>query len=201
MAESMKFADGCGQRRAGPQLRRTVAIVGLMGSGKSAIGKRLACRLEVPFSDSDDLVEAAAGMTVSEISRPAAKPRSGNWKEMPSPGRFRTGHPYSRPEAVRFCARRLGFSSSSRRQRSGFAPASTFSLAAVPGTMIDRCFVAGISATRSSAWSPNAIRSMRKPTWCLIATTGPMRRPLRWPFSCSRSEALPARILLRLSAR
>ena len=67
MAESMKFADGCGQRRAGPQLRRTVAIVGLMGSGKSAIGKRLACRLEVPFSDSDDLVEAAAGMTVSEI--------------------------------------------------------------------------------------------------------------------------------------
>ena len=63
----MKFADGCGQRREGPELRKTVAIVGLMGSGKSAIGKRLACRLGVPFADSDALVEAAAGMPVSDI--------------------------------------------------------------------------------------------------------------------------------------
>ena len=67
MAESMKFADGCGQRRAGPRLRKTVAIVGLMGSGKSAIGRRLACRLGVPFADSDALVEAAVGMPVSQI--------------------------------------------------------------------------------------------------------------------------------------
>ena len=67
MSESMSFADGCGQRRAGPELRKTVAIIGLMGSGKSAIGRRLACRLEVPFADSDALVEAEAGMPVSDI--------------------------------------------------------------------------------------------------------------------------------------
>ena len=67
MAESMKIADGSEQRRAGPGLRKTVAIVGLMGSGKSAIGRRLASWLDVPFADSDALVEAAVGMPVSQI--------------------------------------------------------------------------------------------------------------------------------------
>src|SRR5689334_13726656 len=49
------------------QLTRTVALVGMMGAGKSAIGKRLAARLNVPFRDADTEIEAAAGCTISEI--------------------------------------------------------------------------------------------------------------------------------------
>ncbi len=46
---------------------RTVALVGLMGAGKSAIGKRLALRLGLPFVDADDEIERAAGMSIQEI--------------------------------------------------------------------------------------------------------------------------------------
>jgi shikimate kinase len=42
-------------------------LVGLMGAGKSCIGKRLAQQLAVPFEDSDAEVERAAGMTIPEI--------------------------------------------------------------------------------------------------------------------------------------
>jgi shikimate kinase len=48
-------------------LKRTVALVGMMGAGKTSIGKRLAARLNVPFADADHEIEAAAGMTVSEV--------------------------------------------------------------------------------------------------------------------------------------
>lgn len=48
-------------------LPRTVALVGLMGAGKSSIGRRLAQRLKVPFVDADCEIEAAAGATVEEI--------------------------------------------------------------------------------------------------------------------------------------
>jgi shikimate kinase len=48
-------------------LPRTVALVGLMGAGKSAIGKRLALRLGLPFVDADDAIELAAGCTIAEI--------------------------------------------------------------------------------------------------------------------------------------
>jgi shikimate kinase len=48
-------------------LPRTVALVGLMGAGKSAIGKRLAARLGLPFVDADDEIERAAGCTISEF--------------------------------------------------------------------------------------------------------------------------------------
>lgn len=46
---------------------RTVALVGLMGAGKSAIGKRLAQRLGLPFIDADEEIERAAGCTVAEF--------------------------------------------------------------------------------------------------------------------------------------
>ena len=49
------------------KLTRTVALVGMMGAGKTSIGKRLATRLEVPFRDADHEIEAAAGLTVAEI--------------------------------------------------------------------------------------------------------------------------------------
>jgi shikimate kinase len=47
--------------------QRPVTLVGLMGSGKSSIGKRLATRLGLPFVDADSEIETAAGMTISEI--------------------------------------------------------------------------------------------------------------------------------------
>jgi shikimate kinase len=46
---------------------RTIVLVGLMGAGKSKIGRRLATRLGVPFFDSDFEIEAAAGETIEEI--------------------------------------------------------------------------------------------------------------------------------------
>jgi shikimate kinase len=46
---------------------RTVALVGMMGAGKSSVGRRLATRLGVPFKDADSEIEAAAGCTISEI--------------------------------------------------------------------------------------------------------------------------------------
>jgi len=46
---------------------RTVVLVGLMGAGKTKIGRRLAIRLCLPFFDSDQEIEAAAGETIEEI--------------------------------------------------------------------------------------------------------------------------------------
>jgi shikimate kinase len=48
--------------------RRSVVLVGMMGAGKSTIGRRLAARLRLPFLDADVEIEAAhAGMTIPEI--------------------------------------------------------------------------------------------------------------------------------------
>ena len=44
--------------------RRSISLVGLMGVGKTTIGRRLAKRLCLPFSDSDDEIESASGRTV-----------------------------------------------------------------------------------------------------------------------------------------
>ena len=46
---------------------RTVALVGMMGAGKSSIGRRLALRLGIPFVDADVEIEKAAGMTINDI--------------------------------------------------------------------------------------------------------------------------------------
>ncbi len=48
-------------------LIRTVALVGMMGSGKSSVGRRLAARLGVPFKDADSEIERAAGCPIPEI--------------------------------------------------------------------------------------------------------------------------------------
>jgi shikimate kinase len=47
--------------------RRSIVLVGMMGVGKSSVGRRLAGRLSVPFVDADTEIEKAAGMTVAEI--------------------------------------------------------------------------------------------------------------------------------------
>ena len=47
---------------------RSIVLVGMMGAGKSTVGRRLAARLHVPFFDADHEIEAAhAGMTVAEM--------------------------------------------------------------------------------------------------------------------------------------
>jgi shikimate kinase len=60
-----------GQKTAGQHgsqgLRRTVVLVGMMGSGKTAVGKALAAQLSVPFLDSDAAIEEAAHATIAEI--------------------------------------------------------------------------------------------------------------------------------------
>ena len=47
--------------------RRAIVLVGLMGSGKTAIGRRLAQKLGLEFVDSDAEIERAAGLTIPEI--------------------------------------------------------------------------------------------------------------------------------------
>ncbi|MCC5988288.1 MAG: shikimate kinase [Pararhodobacter sp.] len=49
------------------RLRKTVVMVGMMGAGKTAVGRELARRLDVPFVDSDAEIEAAANLTIAEI--------------------------------------------------------------------------------------------------------------------------------------
>jgi shikimate kinase len=46
---------------------RSIVLVGMMGSGKSSIGRRLATRLGIAFVDADSEIEQAAGMTIAEI--------------------------------------------------------------------------------------------------------------------------------------
>ena len=50
-----------------PLRRRTIALVGLMGVGKSSVGRRLASALGLPFRDADTEVETAAGRSISDI--------------------------------------------------------------------------------------------------------------------------------------
>jgi shikimate kinase len=47
--------------------RRSVVLIGMMGVGKSSIGRRLATRLAIPFVDADTEIEKAAGMSISDI--------------------------------------------------------------------------------------------------------------------------------------
>ncbi|UWR04478.1 shikimate kinase [Ruegeria conchae] len=49
------------------RLHKTVVLVGMMGAGKTAVGRALAARLGVPFLDSDTEIESAANMTIPEI--------------------------------------------------------------------------------------------------------------------------------------
>ena len=53
-----------------PQLARfdrTIVLVGMMGAGKTTIGRRLAPLLDLPFVDADVAIEEAAGMSVSDL--------------------------------------------------------------------------------------------------------------------------------------
>lgn len=60
--------------RFDPLRRRTIALVGLMGVGKSSVGRRLANALDLPFRDADAEVEAAAGRSISDIFAELGEP-------------------------------------------------------------------------------------------------------------------------------
>ena len=53
---------------------RSVVLVGMMGAGKSTIGRRLASRLRLPFLDADTEIEAAAGMSIPDIFESHGEP-------------------------------------------------------------------------------------------------------------------------------
>lgn len=59
--------------------RRSVVLVGMMGAGKSSVGRKLAARLGLAFVDADNEIEAAAGMSIPDIfeTRGEAEFRSG----------------------------------------------------------------------------------------------------------------------------
>jgi shikimate kinase len=70
------MANGAIQKAAGNGLasaivsalgRRSIVLVGMMGAGKSSVGRRLAARLGIRFVDADAEIESAAGMTIAEI--------------------------------------------------------------------------------------------------------------------------------------
>lgn len=53
---------------------RSVVVVGMMGAGKSTIGRRLSARLGLPFLDADAEIEAAAGMSIPDIFESRGEP-------------------------------------------------------------------------------------------------------------------------------
>ena len=64
------------------KLEKTLVLVGMMGAGKTSVGRRLASILGVPFKDADVEIEAAAGCTINEIFERFGEPafRSGERK-------------------------------------------------------------------------------------------------------------------------
>ena len=60
----MSSAD---DQRLAARLDRPVVLVGLMGAGKSTVGRRLARRLQLPFIDSDAAIEDAVGLSAGEV--------------------------------------------------------------------------------------------------------------------------------------
>ena len=55
-------------------IKRPIVLVGMMGVGKSSIGRKLANQLDLKFVDADDEIEAAAGMTIAEIFEQFGEP-------------------------------------------------------------------------------------------------------------------------------
>ena len=67
MSENEQTGDSARLAERPGELKKTIVMVGMMGAGKTAVGRALAARLGVPFLDSDHEIEAAANMTIPEI--------------------------------------------------------------------------------------------------------------------------------------
>ena len=57
------------------RLARSVVLVGLMGAGKTSVGRRLASALRASFTDADDEIVTAAGMSIPDIFALYGEPR------------------------------------------------------------------------------------------------------------------------------
>ena len=71
MIESEQITDENSGQDGPPTVQKatkdTIVMVGLMGAGKTSIGRRLAARVGLPFVDADDEIEAAAGSSIEDI--------------------------------------------------------------------------------------------------------------------------------------
>lgn len=65
--ERLDAAAELRRQAEGLAIGRTIALVGLMGAGKTTIGRRLAAALDLPFADADHEIEKAAGRSVPDI--------------------------------------------------------------------------------------------------------------------------------------
>ena len=65
--EEGERCDAPAPEAALPRLDRSVVLVGLMGAGKTSIGRRLAVRLGLPFVDADQEIERAAGCSIEDF--------------------------------------------------------------------------------------------------------------------------------------
>ncbi len=79
MREPERDADTSSSELVAALGRRSIVLVGMMGAGKTSIGRRLAARLRIAFVDADHEIEAAAGMSIPEIFAKHGEPyfRSG----------------------------------------------------------------------------------------------------------------------------
>ncbi len=67
MSEKDQISGAAAESCAPGTLKKTIVLVGMMGVGKTAVGRALAARLKVPFLDSDHEIETAANMSIPEI--------------------------------------------------------------------------------------------------------------------------------------
>jgi shikimate kinase len=67
MRKPSKQANPAHPAAGGPALDRAIVLVGMMGVGKTTVGRRLGQRLGLPFVDADEEIERAAGMSVSDL--------------------------------------------------------------------------------------------------------------------------------------
>ncbi len=65
-AERVEYSELCQVAHQLPS-NRSIVLIGMMGAGKSSIGRRVAARLSLPFVDADAEIEAAAGCSIAEI--------------------------------------------------------------------------------------------------------------------------------------
>jgi len=60
-------SEGAGAPGVGLSVPKSLVLVGMMGAGKTAIGRRLATRLDLPFTDVDIEIETAAGCSIADF--------------------------------------------------------------------------------------------------------------------------------------